>query len=314
MARALADGGDCVRALGRSPTLGTWEEYVTCDLGRDPLPRDVFDGIDGIFHLAGVAHVQDIAGIPDAVYQRVNVEGTRALLDAAQTAGVERFVYFSSVKAAADPGSECVDEAWNKPPTDAYGRSKLEAEGLALAAAASGAMHATVLRPSLVYGRGVKGNLDRMIGAVAAGRFPPIPEFGNRRSMVSLPDLVSAAVLAMTDPKGSGRVYIVSDGVDYSTHDLFLAIRGALGRPPPAWTIPAAMLSAGGHAGDLLERILLRPMPLSSTIMARLAGSACYRSGRLRDELGWAPSQTFYDLVGEIVSEQRQRHAERGRE
>ncbi|MGB5834077.1 MAG: NAD-dependent epimerase/dehydratase family protein [Thiohalocapsa sp.] len=298
----VARGFQVVAAL-RSPNAGPWNERVFCVLGDAPLPPGLCDGVDGVFHLAGIAHVQAVAGIPDAVYERVNVGGTRALLDAAIGAGVSRFVYFSSVKAAADPREDCVDEQWGSSPTDAYGRSTLTAERLVLSAAASGALDACILRPTLVYGRGVKGNLQRMLEAVESGRFPPIPEFGNRRSMVSVGDLVAAAILAMGHPAASGRTYIVADGVDYSTRDLYLAISEALGRTVPTWAIPALALRAGGRVGDLLERVLGRPMPISSAVMSRLAGSACYRSTRLRAELGWAPTESFFDNIDGMVSE-----------
>jgi len=284
---------------------------VYCDLARDPLPSDVCDGIEGVFHASGIAHVSDIAPIEDAAYQRVNVDASRDLLAAAADAGVGGFVYFSSVKAAGDPPEHCVDEAWDAAPRDAYGKSKLAAERLVIGAAECGSLNACVLRPTLVYGPGVKGNLRRMIDAVAAGRFPPIPELGNRRSMVSLGDLVSAAWLAMNCREASGRTYIVADGGDYSTWEIWRGIADALGRPPPTWSIPLPVMSAGARIGDLLEHLLQRKMPLSSAVMSRLAGSACYRADRLRNELGWQPTETFYDVVAAMVAERHQPSGQR---
>ncbi|WP_295884172.1 NAD-dependent epimerase/dehydratase family protein, partial [uncultured Thiohalocapsa sp.] len=190
LCRRLRADGHRVRALLRQPADGPWDERLTCDLGTDPLPVGLMDGIDGVFHLAGIAHVQDVAGISDAVYKQVNVAGTAALLDAAVTAGVRGFVYFSSIKAAAEPGERCVDETWDAWPADAYGRSKREAEALVLRAGREQGLHVCNLRPCLVYGPGVKGNLARLIEAVDRGRFPPLPELGNRRSMVGLDDLI----------------------------------------------------------------------------------------------------------------------------
>jgi len=291
----LQDDGHRVRALLRRPADGPWHEQVCCELGREPVPAAACADTAGVFHLAGLAHMQDASGIPDAVYQRANVEGTGAVLAAAQAAGVGRLVYLSSVKAAADPGEDCVDEDWDAPPADAYGCSKRAAEHLVLAAAAR--MHCCVLRPALVYGPGVKGNLRRMIDAVAAGRFPPIPDFGNRRSMVGVDDLVAAARLAMAHDAARGKCYLVADGIDYSSAAMYLAIRRALGLGEPRWRLPRAALHAGARLGDLLSAALGSPMPLSSAVLSRLAGSACYRADRIRNELGWSPAQSFYSTL-----------------
>jgi UDP-glucose 4-epimerase len=299
---SLQARGHLVRAVIRHPGQGHWDESIHCDLGAKPLPAELMDGVDGVFHLAGIAHVQDIAGVPDAVYQRINVDATSALLDSAARRGVKGFVYFSSIKAAADPGPHCVDESWDAAPSDAYGRSKREAEQRVLAVGRATGMHVCNLRPCLVYGPGVKGNLARMIDAIERGVFPPLPEFNNRRSMVGLNDLIEAAWLAMNRREANGRTYIVSDGEPYSTRALFVAISRALGKPVPGWSIPSVVLRAGAAAGDLAARITDRPMPFSSAVLDRLRGSACYRSEQIRRQLGWQPRQTFADALPAIIA------------
>ncbi|KAA6187310.1 NAD-dependent epimerase/dehydratase family protein [Thiohalocapsa marina] len=302
--RALCDAlrrrGCQVSALLRRPAEGPWDRQIICDLAGERISADWLADIDGVFHLAGIAHVLDEPGDDPDGYQRVNVDGTRHLLRAVEAAGVGRVVFFSSVKAAADPPDECVDETWDAPPTDAYGRSKRAAERLLLARAGP-SLHVCVLRPTLVYGAGVKGNLRRMIDAVAEGRFPPLPDLRNRRSMVGLDDLVEAAWLGMTRDAANGRIYIVEDGIDYATRDLYLAICQALGRTPPTWTLPLPLLTVAAHLGDLLSFVVRRRMPFSSPALERIRGSACYRSHRLRQELGWAPHSNFYDLLPDML-------------
>ena len=276
---------------------------MTAELGSGSLPASLCHGVDGVFHLAGIAHVRTVAGAPDALYRSVNVDGTRDLVTASIAADVRRFVFLSSVKAVADPGKRCVDETWDRRPADSYGRSKRDAEDLLLGAASASPMQACVLRPALVYGPGVKGNLERMIQSVAAGRFPSLPEFGNRRSMVSLDDLLAAAWLAMTQPQADGRIYIVADGMDYSTRALYEAILAALGQRPPFWTMPMPMLSLGARMGDLYVRMTHRPAPICSLALARLRDSACYRADRLRSELGWQPQDSFYEVLTEMLPE-----------
>jgi nucleoside-diphosphate-sugar epimerase len=250
--------------------------------------------------LAGIAHVSGQIDSDAAQYWRVNVDGTQSLVDAAADAGINRFVYFSSVKAVADPDRERVDETWDLVPEDAYGRSKREAESRVLEAS-KGGLDVCVLRPTLVYGPGVKGNLQRMLEAVASGRFPPIPEVGNRRSMVSVRDLAEAAWLAMTKESARGQTYIVADGVDYSTRDIYIAMCQALGRKAPSWCLPLWVLAAAARGGDFVARASGKPMPVSSAALERLCGSACYRADRIRAELGWEPVDDFYRVVGQMV-------------
>ena len=278
-----------------------WDEAFIGELS-DP-PAGLMGGVDAIYHLAGIAHAfpssVEQRNQLDPLYWSVNVEGSEALARAALAAGVRRFVYFSSIKATADPGEACVDERWDAPPPeeDLYGRSKREAERRLLAIASQGVMEVCVLRPTLVYGPGVKGNLRRMLQAVERGRFPPLPESGNRRSMVHLEDLISAARLAADHPAAAGRTYIVSDGHDYSTRELFEAMCHARGRRVPRWSLPASWLRGAGRLGDLGGRLLGRRLPLDSAAVGRLLGSACYRNERIARELGFTP---VYDLVSTV--------------
>ena len=299
-ARLTAEGHH-VRALARRAVDGPWTEVYCSDLAVDTLPEGLTAGIDGIFHLAGIAHAQDQSAVPDSLYRRVNLEATQALLNAAVAARVARFVYFSSIKAAADPGEECVDETWDQPPEDAYGRTKREAEERVVACGVSSAMHVCILRPTLVYGSGVKGNLQRVLEAARVGRCPPLPEFGNRRSMIGRDDLLDAALLAAEDPRANGRTYIVADGVAYSTRMLFEIACRAFGHDQPRWGIPLWLLRLGALAGDVLGRMSRRPMPLSSAVLSRIGGSACYRADRLRSELGWRPQQRLEGVVDAMV-------------
>jgi len=294
--------GRRVRALLRQPCAGPWDEVIQCDLAAEPLPPELMDGVDGVFHLAGIAHVQDIAGVPDALYQRVNVDATTALLEAAAASGVRAFVYFSSIKAVADPGEHCVDEDWDAWPEDAYGRSKREAEQRVLDAGRATGLHVCNLRPCLVYGPGVKGNLARMIDAIDRGRFPPLPEFHNRRSLVGLDDVVDAAWRAMHTPDAGGRSLILAEPEPWSTHQMDAAIRDALGKRAPRWPIPRTALLIGATLGDLVGAATGRRMPLNSAVLSRLRGWACFRSDAARRALDWQPQQRFGTTLPAIIA------------
>jgi len=300
LCRQLKRVGGVVRALLRREVEGPWDEVVYCRLGSDTLPVGTLDGVDTVFHLAGVAHAW---GVPDEIYWRINLEGTRELVEAAAISGVKRFVFFSSVKAVADPSTgECMDEGWELLPADVYGRSKRGAEEIVLATGREGGMHAVVLRPALVYGPGVRGNLLKIMRLVASGWCPPLSDTGNRRSMVHVEDLCDLALKAVDVPRAAGRIYVAADLHPISTRSLYEGLCRVLGRPVPSWQVPAGLFRLAGRAGDLGSALLRRPLPLDSSLVSRLLDSACYSGRRAREELGWQPQHDLLSSLPEMVA------------
>jgi UDP-glucose 4-epimerase len=296
--------GARVRVVARHAGPGPWEQVVTTDLAQAGLPLSALDGVDTVFHLAAEAHAR--APAPDDPEHRVvTVGGTRRVLEAAGEAGVRRLVFMSSVKAMGEGGERRLDEGCQPRPDSEYGRAKLEAEELVLGAGQRSGMHTAVLRPPLVYGPGWKGNLARMFRSVAAGRFPPLPDTGNRRSMVHVADVAAAAVLAAERPEADGRVYLVCDGAGYSTRRVYEAMCAAAGRAVPRWHVPLGALRAAARVGDVAARVARRRAPFDSEALERLVGSAWYDPTRAQRELGWAPRWTFEEALPEIVAHAR---------
>jgi nucleoside-diphosphate-sugar epimerase len=305
---ALAGLGAEVRVLARDGSCipGTWAEIEVCrgdleharDLGR------CCRNIDTIFHAAGFAHAwKGDAAHRTSLHWRVNAEGTRRLLEGAVQAGVERFVFFSSVKAMGEGEGHCVDETWPKPPLTAYGKAKRAAEQWVLDTGRAHAMHVTNLRLAMVYGAGGRGNLQRMAAAIRRGVFPPLPEVSNQRSMVHVADVVQAALIAAIEPAANQQTYIVTDGRDYSGREIYRAICRALGKPPPRWAVPAGLLVTMAKMGDLAGRFTGRSMGFDSETLAKLLGWACFDSDKIRRELGYEPTRTLADSLGEILRE-----------
>jgi nucleoside-diphosphate-sugar epimerase len=261
--------------------------------------RAACDGVESVFHCAGYAHAF-VSSDPD-IHWRINFEGTRNLLRAAGEAGVRRFVFLSSVKAMAEPGDACADEDWPGEPVTPYGRAKRAAEDAVLEAGVKYGMHVVNLRLAMVYGRGGRGNLERMARGIRAGWFPPLPDTGNRRSLVHVDDVVAAMRLVAQAPAANGRTYIVADPKAYSGREIYDAIRRALGKPPARWWVPAALLRSGGRLGDGLGKLAGRTLPLNSEVTERLLGSACYAPARIERELGWRAGIGLDDGVREML-------------
>jgi UDP-glucose 4-epimerase len=243
-------------------------------------------GVDMLIHSAGLAHA--MTGRPEDDYRAINTEATVNLARAAERAKIKRFVFLSSIRAQTGPTADGVLTEESEPtPTDAYGRSKLEAEkGLAQVG-----LDWVALRPVLVYGPGVKGNMAALVDL--ARRPIPLP-FGGltaKRSILSLDNLAAAvdAVLRFEEP--IRRPLIVADPEPISASEMVAAIRERLGRAPGLVPVPSALLQLGARlAGreeaferlsgslvaspDALRRYGWQPEVTSREGLARLAGSA----------------------------------------
>ncbi|MEX0326037.1 MAG: NAD-dependent epimerase/dehydratase family protein [Puniceicoccaceae bacterium] len=297
--RLQQQGGARIRAVGRRQQDGPWDSFHEVDLARDSLPVAALENVSTIYHLASKAHaVTENASEADS-YRPIIVEATQQLLELAREQGVERFVYMSSVKAMGEgnpAGLKLAPLQENSPhtPQGPYGLAKAEAEEAVLG---SGLQHAVVLRPVMVYGPGEKGNLPRMVQAVHKGRFPPLPENGNRRSMIHVDDLVEFAIRASMYPIAAGKTYILAGNDPLSTRALYDLIRESLGLPRQDWSIPLFLLQAAALAGSLLGTVLNRRLPLDRETLGKLTGSAWYTSSLAQSELRYEPRHTVAEWL-----------------
>jgi len=248
---------------------------------------DVCRGVTSIFHCAGIAHLRTASNITLA--NNVNFHGTKNLLKVAGESGVRNFVYISSVKAMPSPGEQCVDEDWQGIPDDEYGLSKLKAEKAVLEAGQKFGMNVVNLRLAMVYGKNAKGNLNAMAKAINAGWFPPLPETGNRRSMVHVRDVVEAARLVLGNKSANQKTYIVAHPEAVSSKFLYDTLCEALIGYRRNWSVPEGFFRFGGVVGDVVEKITKFNVQINSKLISKLLDSECYSSERLKNELGWEP-------------------------
>jgi nucleoside-diphosphate-sugar epimerase len=230
-----------VRAVARhAPT-----EYALGDIGPDTDWRRALDGVDAVVHLAGPAH----AKTPESELQRAIVGASSGLAEQAAALGVRRFFYMSSIKAAADRTTAPVNEASASAPRTAYGRAKLAAERAVMKQFPD----AIVLRPPLVHGPGVKGNLARLLRVLDSDAPLPLAGFSNRRSLISLPSLCDAVRIVMTALDAPGGVYHVCDRPAVSTSEIAALLRQGMGRPRRLFEIPGLASVTPEPLGGSLE-------------------------------------------------------------
>jgi UDP-4-keto-D-QuiNAc 4-reductase len=223
--------------------------------------------------------VQETAADPLAAYMQVNRDATLALARAAAYAGVQRFVFLSSIKVH---GEFSLAGQPFKPddvlqPTDPYGLSKYEAElGLKTIAAQTG-MQVVIVRPPLVYGPGVKANFLSMMRWLQRGVPLPLGAIHNQRSLIGLGNLASLLEQCITHPAATNQTFLASDGQDVSTTELLQAMAVALQVKPRLLPLPQALLE--GTLG-LLGR---------AGMAQRLCGNLAVDIRDTRTTVGWTP-------------------------
>jgi len=261
-------------------------DSIVCDLKDQQISHDALYGIDTVFHIAG--YVGDLQGTPKntSIYHIVNVEATQRLLDLAVHSGVKRFVFISTVKAGGYAKQDkCISEIDQSEPSGVYGKTKRNAELRVLEAAHHTDMHVSIVRPALVYGPGMKGNLAMMQAAVKKGWFPPLPETGNRRSMVHVDDLVRALMFVAKNKQANGQIYIVTDSVPHSSREIYEAIRHSVCKTHCDWSVPKWMFDL---AGAMSSKVLLN--------LDKLFEDECYSSAKL-EALGFKVEKGLMDCA-----------------
>jgi nucleoside-diphosphate-sugar epimerase len=270
----LAAQGNRVRAAMRTPAdifSRTVEVVAVSDLARPIEWRPLIRDIDAVVHLAGIAHAGP--GIAEEVYDRVNRAATAGLAAAAAAARIKRLVFVSSVRAQSGPSSPHVLTEVDPPaPTDAYGRSKLAAEDATRAAD----VPYTILRPALIYGAGVKGNLASLMDLARSPWPLPFGALRSRRSLLARENLIGAIHFVLGAENTVGETYLVADPTPLTLAEIVAAMRAGLGRRAGLIPIPAALLAAPLKAAGRAD------------LWDRLGGTSVVDPGKLL-AAGWKP-------------------------
>jgi nucleoside-diphosphate-sugar epimerase len=244
---------------------------------------------DCLIHAAGRAHV--LAGDQQAsAYRQANVEGTRALAEAAAARGYRRFVFLSSigVLGAHDAGTPFTEES---PPAPAwpYAATKLEAELALFAIGRATGLEISVLRPPLVYGPGNRGNFPRLMRWVRSGLPIPLASVHNARSYMYVGNLADAAANCAAHPGAANRMFLVADGTDWSTPAMVRLIAEEMVRPARLWPMPVAALRLAGHLAGKGREI------------GSLTDSLRIDSSLLRDRTAWSAPYGTAEGVAQTV-------------
>jgi len=260
------------------------EQRVIGDLALGVDWAPLIEGCEAVIHLAGIAHVGDV--VSEEQYEKVNRVATADLASATKHAGV-RLIFLSSIAAQSGPSANSLlTEADNCLPTSAYGRSKLQAER---DIASIGGSY-IILRPTLVYGAGVKGNMRRLI---QLARLPlPLP-FGavdNHRNLVGIQNILSAIIFFVDRDDIGNEVFIIADPRPVSLSQIITQLRFGMGRSPGLISIPPNVLAKFFR------------MVRMSHVWERLAGGLVVSIDRLKSA-GCSPEDTTLAVLAELGAE-----------
>ena len=238
--------------------------------------------VDAIIHLAGKAHDTKNQSAAD-VYFKVNTDLTKKIYDYYLTSNAKKFIFFSSVKAAADRvEGECVDENVKPKPVGPYGESKIKAEEYIREkedVRKKNGQETYILRPCMIHGPGNKGNLNLLYGVVKKGIPWPLGAFENRRSFTSIGNLQEVIKGLLTKDVTSG-IYHMGDDEALSTNELIEVICSALGKKAHIWNIPRGLMNGFAKIGDVLH------LPLNTQRMQKLTENYVVSNAKIKAALG----------------------------
>lgn len=239
---------------------------------------DLLDGVDVVVHTAARAHVlNEMATDPLAEYRKVNVDFTLNLARQCAQRQVKRFIYISSIGVHGVTSDRPFSVGDVPAPEEPYAISKIEAErGLVHLCQACG-MELVIIRPPLVYGPGAPGNFARMVGWIASGIPLPLGAVDNRRSLISVDNLVDLILVCLDHPNAAGKVLLASDGEDVSTSELLRRVARAMGKPARLVPVPTPVLRAVASLAG------------KKSMARRLTGSLQIEMSSTTALLGWTP-------------------------
>ena len=271
------------------------EQYIGDLLDKESLLK-ACENVDFIVHLAGLAHAS--ASTWEQLYQ-TNVFGTELLLAAAIKCKVKRFVFMSSSLAAA---------ASERAAATAYGRAKLAAEEYIMSQHNEGNIEGVVLRPVNVYGCGMQGNIASLISMISRRLAPPLPHLKTLISLIGVEDVCEATRLAIISGNACGKIYNLTDGVQYMISDIETAIYRQVGRREPTWRTPRLLFyflfTVIEIVGNFLSLFGLRFAFLGRLGMRtynNLVEDNLFAGDKIKEELDFSPETTFYRSLPKIL-------------
>jgi nucleoside-diphosphate-sugar epimerase len=271
-------GTNLINFLDRYITRVDIRSINRMDLSNKKLIMQLEDGAT-IIHLAGKAHDVKKASNPREYYQ-VNYELTKKLYDAFLQSNSKKFIFVSSVKAAADSvNGILIEDDIPNPETD-YGKSKLMAEQYIQSQPLPEGKSYYILRPCMIHGPGNKGNLNLLYQFVKKGIPYPLAGFDNKRSFLSVENLCFIIKELIERDDIATGVYQVADDEPLSTNDVVSILSTSTGKKSRLWRISPALIRTVAKLGDSLK------LPLTTERLDKLTESYVVSNQKIKQVIG----------------------------
>ena len=260
-----------------------WEDIESTSFPMQRLPQ-----FDAIIHLAGKAHDTKNQSVAQAYFD-INTGLTQKIFDFFLESTARKFIFFSSVKAAADSVvGDVLREDVIPTPIGPYGESKIAAENYILDKLKNkneklklhdDRKQVYILRPCMIHGPGNKGNLNLLYNVVKKGIPWPLGDFENKRSFTSIDNLCYVVEGLLTKNVASG-IYHMGDDETLSTNELIALMCEAMGKVPHIWKMNRKMMEGCAGLGTLLH------LPLNTERLRKLTENYVVSNEKIKAALG----------------------------
>ncbi|WP_295795879.1 NAD-dependent epimerase/dehydratase family protein [Mucilaginibacter sp.] len=234
--------------------------------------------IDVFIHLAGKAHDLKNTSEPDE-YFKVNTDLTIKLFNQFLKSTASVFIYFSTVKAAADTVENILNEDVVPNPKTVYGQSKFKAEQYLLAQTLPPEKKLYILRPCMIHGPGNKGNLNLLYRFVSKGIPYPFAAFENKRSFLSISNLCFIVEKLAGAVSPVGGVYNIADDVPLSTNEVIMIIAETNNLKSKLWKINRKLIEQIAFVGDKLR------LPINTERLKKLTENYVVSNSKIKKAL-----------------------------
>jgi nucleoside-diphosphate-sugar epimerase len=272
------------------------KQFVVGDFENNPDFSAGLAEVDCVIHLAGKAHVLDKAkaSVLDE-FRKINTELTLNLAKQAVTAGVERFVFLSSIGVNGNQNYQPFLEIDTPNPQEPYAISKYEAEQGLLKLAKNSSLEVVIIRPPLVYGNNAPGNFGRLVQWAGAKFILPLPlgAVNNARSLIAIDNLVNFIVICTLHPKATNEIFLISDNDTLSTTQLLKKIVKAFNKKALLLPIPVSWM------------IFMAKLLGKEADAVRLFSSLIVNSDKARNLLDWHPITTIDEQLNKMAESEK---------
>lgn len=290
----LSNYYEIIRVVRSEKDLLSDNDVIVPVIDRNTDWSNLLNNVDVIVHLAAKAHDMSYVDNDDIdnIYYETNYWGTKTLVDEAVKSGVKKIIFMSTIKVNGESTElSCFAEEDIPKPVGSYAISKLKAEEYIKSKAIDNDFTYTIIRPTLVFGKNVKGNLNFLMKMISKGLPFPYFKVENKRHMIGLKNLCMFVKYSIESENCNNQVIIVSEKVTLSTKKLVSYISEAMGKKTLFIRFP------------MFFRTIFSKVSFIDKIIIRLYGNLIVDNNKLYTKINWKPVYTIEEQITEMINE-----------